>query len=82
MEILIEPTADEYADQHRHDNNPAEYADLGKAARHRRVAIAQPAKMTLTVQPNSLQQRILIERICFRRVHAKFPEPLSPLGRR
>ena len=46
-EFPIEPAADENADQHGHDDDPAEHADLRQPARHRGLALAQPAPVAL-----------------------------------
>src|SRR6266545_4997431 len=59
VELLIEPTTQENADQHGHDDDPAEYADLGEPACNRWFALAQPALVAFAAQPNPFNQRIL-----------------------
>src|SRR5271156_1908036 len=59
VEFLVEPAAGEHADQHRHDDHPAEHTDLGEALRHRRIALTQPAYLTFSALPGCFHQWVL-----------------------
>ena len=78
LNIRVEPAADEDADQHRRDDDPAEHADLRETPRDRRIALAQPAPVASRRAAGPLYQRILLaaaRRV--RRGHAKFPDPTA-----
>ena len=46
MKGPVEPAADKDADQHRHDDDPAEDADLGQAPADRGIAFLQPSPVS------------------------------------
>ena len=65
----------ENADQHGHDDDPAQHADLRQASGNRGIALPKPAPMAFLALPYIPQERIGFLRLCHVSIPAPRPSP-------
>jgi hypothetical protein len=59
MKLLIKPPAEEDADQHGYDDDPAQNTDLGEAMSDRGITVSLPAPVTFRAALDTLKQQVL-----------------------